>query len=364
MSRHRKEKTKKINVLIVDDSLAMCQFLTRVLSSDPDIRVVGQALNPYEARDMIKLLRPDVLTLDVEMPRMDGITFLKNIMRLRPMPVVMLSSLTAAGAAVTMEALSIGAVDFLVKRHPRGETELKEYLSQIVSVVKSAATARLHRIDRPRKAATSNPNFGAWKNKFNKGSSSSETLSSIVAIGASTGGPEAIKELLENFYSSNCAVVLSQHMPKRFMCSFAERLNEISSFRITEAANDIPVLPGHGYVAPGDSHLEFRKIGEKVITVVSEKDKCNGHRPSVDIMFESLANTCPLASIGVLLTGMGIDGAMGMKSLHDSGALTIIQDESSSAVWGMPGTAANMKAADAELPLQEIGPTLQTLAGN
>lgn len=357
-------KEKRTKVLIVDDSEAMCQFLTRVLSSDNSIKVVGHALDAYQARDMIKLLQPDVLTLDIEMPRMDGITFLKNLMRLRPMPVVMLSSLTAAGAEVTLRALSIGAVDFLVKRHPGGNAELREYVNNITSVVKAAATAKLRRIERPKKPATKHTQYPAWKSKFEKGERQNEELSRIIGIGASTGGPEALRELLENFNTRDCAIVISQHMPKRFMKTFSERLNSISSFQFAEATHNEPIVAGRGYVAPGDHHLEFRRATNRIVTAVSESEKRNGHRPSVDVMFESLASQCPNCSLGILLTGMGHDGAIGMKAMRTAGSLTFAQDEASSAVWGMPGSAVRNNGADGQLSLQEIGPTLQHLLNN
>ncbi|MFK8031510.1 MAG: chemotaxis response regulator protein-glutamate methylesterase [Gammaproteobacteria bacterium] len=352
-----------IRVLIVDDSKAVGKFLTDVLSSDPAIKVVGHALDPFEARDMIKTMRPDVLTLDVEMPRMDGITFLKNLMRLRPMPVVMLSSLTAAGAEVTLNALSIGAVDFLVKRHPGGGDELNEYAQEIVTVVKNAVKAKLGAVSNQRLATFTHPDFNGWIQKVKINGRVNSNISRVVAIGASTGGPEAIRQVLENLKAADCAVVLSQHMPKRFMGPFAARLDSISSFSFAEAGHNEKLLPGHGYVAPGDQHLQFRRKNDDIISCLSDAPKCNGHRPAVDVMFRSLCDTVGASSIGVLLTGMGNDGANGMKAMHDIGCLNIVQDERSSAVWGMPGRAVGLGAVDAELGLCDIGPALEKILG-
>lgn len=352
---------KRHRVLIVDDSKAMCQFLAQVLSTDESLEVVGSAQDPYEARDMIKTLRPDVLTLDIEMPRMDGITFLRNLMRLRPMPVVMLSSLTAAGAEVTLEALEIGAVDFMVKRHPGGPEEFRLYAEEIMSIVKNAAQAKLTRSTRSNQSLPVRPEFTQWRDKVAKGGKASVGLSKVLAIGASTGGPEALQAVLSQIQKSDSAIVVCQHMPAHFMAAFAKRLDSISAYTFREASEDESLKPGCGYVAPGDQHLRFKRQGDSILAVLDDRPKCNGHRPAIDFMFESLAVAAGTGAMAIQLTGMGSDGANGLLSLHETGCFTIAQDERSSAVWGMPGAAVRLGAVDAVLPLQEIGLTASKL---
>lgn len=350
----------KIKVLIVDDSLALCKFLEKVLSADPDLQVVGYALDAFEARDKIKLLNPNVITLDVEMPRMDGLTFLKNLMRLRPMPVVMLSSLTAAGATVTLDALEQGAVDFMVKRHPGSDRELALYVAEIVDRVKQAGQVR---VGAPG-AVTSKkpmPDLSEFKHKLRSGKRVSSGLSKVVALGSSTGGPEALRQVLTGFDSSSSALVFAQHMPDRFMKPFAQRLDSWSSFDIRIAENGEKLIAGRGYVAPGDHHLEVVRQGGEIVCVTRKTDAVSGHRPSVDVLFGSVADYVGSGAIGVLLTGMGEDGAHGLKRMRDAGALTVIQDKKSSAVWGMPGRAYELGGADGIVPLQQLSPTLTSL---
>lgn len=352
--------TRKIKVLIVDDSLALCKFLEKVLASDQELEVVDYALDAYEARDKIKLLRPDVITLDVEMPKMDGLTFLRNLMRLHPMPVVMLSSLTAAGASVTLDALQEGAVDFMVKRHPGSKAELDIYVQDIVNRVKQAGKMSL--------AATMGqanskplPDLAVYRQKLRQGRNVSENLCRVVAIGSSTGGPEALRQVLTGFDSSKCAVLFAQHMPDRFMEPFAERLNSWSSFDIHVAQSGEPILPGRGYVAPGDHHLELLRNGSELTCLTRQTEAVSGHRPSVDVLFNSVAKTVGKGAVGVLLTGMGEDGAAGLTLMRHSGALTVVQDKKSSAVWGMPGRAYDMGGADGMIGLRQIAPVLTAL---
>lgn len=354
---------RKIKVLIVDDSRALCKFLEKVFSRDPDLQVVGYALDAYEARDMIKLNKPDVITLDVEMPRMDGITFLKNLMRLHPMPVVMLSSLTAAGAAVTLDALEKGAVDFMVKRHPGSDADLELYVSELVNRVKQAGQIN---VAAPNSATRKKPlpDLDVFKQKLRTGRRIDEKLSKVVAIGSSTGGPEALRQVLTGLDSSQCALVFAQHMPERFMGPFANRLNSWSSFDIRIAQSGEQVLPGRGYVAPGDMHLEIVRRNGKLICQTHGKDAVLGHRPSVDVLFKSVANSAGRAGVGVLLTGMGEDGATGLKAMRAAGGLTVVQDKKSSAVWGMPGRAFEIGGADGALDLQQISPALTSLLRN
>lgn len=348
-------------VLIVDDSKAMCQFLSKVLDNDPALKVVGCALDAYEARSMIKTLRPDVLTLDVEMPRMDGLTFLKNLMRLRPMPVVMLSSLTSAGAEVTLEALSIGAVDFMVKRHPGAGAEYENYVSDICGRVRAASKAVVNRVTGKADVDILNPEYANCQKIAKSLSRVNEKLGCVVGIGASTGGPEAVAEVLGNLHVTNSCLVFSQHMPERFMSPFARRLNSLSRYDVAIAQAGEPLVPGRCYVAPGDQHLKIRRTATGLGVEIDSGAACSGHRPSVDVMFSSLARSAPKSSVGLLLTGMGNDGAAGMKSMHSSGALTIVQDEASSAVWGMPGSAVALGAAHAQISLRSIGPTIAAM---
>lgn len=347
-------------MLIVDDSLSLCKFLEKIFSRDPQLEVVGYALDAFQARDMIKLLNPDVITLDVEMPRMDGLTFLKNLMRLHPMPVVMLSSLTAAGATVTLDALQAGAVDFMVKRHPGSDEDLALYISEIVDRVKQAGQIKVASPGASiRQKAL--PDLAAFKRKLAVGGRIDGTLGKVVAIGSSTGGPEALRTLLTGFDASRSALMFAQHMPERFMGPFADRLNSWSSFDIRVAQNGERVLPGRGYVAPGDMHLELVNRGGVLSCLCRKTDAVRGHRPSVDVLFKSVATQVGASAVGVLLTGMGEDGAAGLKQMRSAGALTVVQDKKSSAVWGMPGRAYEMGGADGMLDLQQMSPALTTL---
>ena len=350
----------RIKVLIVDDSLSLCKFLEKIFSRDPELEVVGYALDAYEARDMIKLHNPDVITLDVEMPRMDGLTFLKNLMRLHPMPVVMLSSLTAAGASVTLDALQEGAVDFMVKRHPGSDQDLALYIAEIVDRVKQAGKIRVaspgvNTLKKPL------PDLAAFRRKLTLGGRINGTLDKVVAIGSSTGGPEALRHVLTGLDVSRSALMFAQHMPERFMDPFAERLNSWSVFDIRIAQNGEQVLPGRGYVAPGDMHLELVSQGGVLSCLCRKTDAVKGHRPSVDVLFKSVAAEAGSSAVGLLLTGMGEDGALGLKQMRAAGALTVVQDKKSSAVWGMPGRAYEMGGADGMLDLQQMSPALTSL---
>ena len=347
---------RPIKVLIVDDSEALCKFLSKILSRDPGVEVVGYALDAYEARDKIKLLQPDVLTLDVEMPRMDGLTFLRNLMRLRPMPVVMISSLTSAGAEVTLDALDAGAVDFMVKRHPGCEKELDLYAWEIVRRVKQAGLTKMVNSGST-VVSKSSRLLDEHKNKV----IGLQEATRIIAVGSSTGGPEALKHLLKDFYAPDSAMLFAQHMPDRFMSSFAARLNSWSKFNISIAKSGETVEPGRGYVAPGDHHIEVVKRSGKLQLVCCKTDLVRGHRPSVDVLFKSVAKATPQGAVGILLTGMGDDGAAGLTEMRSRGSLTVIQDENTSAVWGMPGKAYEMGGADSVLPLLKIAPSLTNL---
>lgn len=346
-------------VVVVDDSKSMCQFLTRIIDTDPSLKVVGCANDPHEARAMIKELAPDVITLDVEMPKMDGITFLANLMRLHPMPVVMISSLTAAGAKVTLEALRLGALDFLVKRHPGKGDAYDKYVFDIVQRIKFASRTDVKRPATVGRSASRLPDFLGWRKKLRP--LSVGKLKYILAIGASTGGPVAVQKVLESCNTKGTAVLLSQHMPAHFTAAFAARLNKFSDIDFAEAKNGDLVEAGRGYLAPGDSHLTIVRTGSDLHCRLRHSPPINGHQPSVDTMFESVATVIGRSAIGVLLTGMGTDGAAGLGSLQKSGGVTFAQDEHTSAVWGMPGSAVKADAADGVLPLQDIAPTFNEL---
>jgi len=348
-------------VLIVDDSKAMCKFLRDVIERDDELEVVGEAQDPYEARDLIKQLSPDVITLDVEMPRMDGITFLKNLMRLHPIPVIMISSLTSAGAKITLDALNIGAVDFMVKRHPGNSSQMKEYITDIINSVKNAAKIDVSRNKVKGKSARYHSDFLSWEQKIKNSKPAGVAVDKVVAIGASTGGPEAVRQVLDNAYCPSCAVVVSQHMPERFIPAFADRLNQYTKFNVKEVQEGDVLQPGYGYIAPGDRELEIRKENSNIVCRLKFNPNTDGKLTTVNAVFNSLADSLGSAGVGVLLTGMGSDGAEGLKKIRDSKGLTFAQDKRSSAVWGMPGSAVKLDAVDALLPLQDIGPTLRDL---
>jgi two-component system, chemotaxis family, protein-glutamate methylesterase/glutaminase len=344
-----------IKVLVVDDSALVRKLLTAMLSRSPDIEVVGAASDPYAAREKIKKLNPDVITLDVEMPRMDGITFLENLMRLRPMPVVMVSSLTQRGADVTLRALELGAIDFVAKPRIDIAGTLADYEAELIAKVKVAAGARvLPRTVAPPRGTDERHSTSAVVPILNV-RSMLRTTDRIIAIGASTGGTEAIREVLAEMPPDAPAIVISQHIPAAFSKAFAERMNRSSAMAVCEAQDGQQILPGHAYVAPGDRHLLVERDGARYLCRLSTGPHVNRHRPSVDVMFRSVAQNVGPSALGVLLTGMGDDGARGLKEMMEAGAGTIAQDEASSVVWGMPGSAVKIGAAMHVLPLQRIG---------
>lgn len=335
----------KIRVLTVDDSALMRQVLGELLSHDPEIEVIGSAPDPYVAREKIKALHPDVLTLDVEMPRMDGLTFLEKLMRGHPMPVVMVSSLTEAGCQTTLRALELGAVDFVTK--PKvdlrdGMTDLAQDLTQ---KIKAAARASL----RPR----TTPNGETQKPKI-LSSAMLKTTDTIIAIGASTGGTEALKDVLEVLPPNTPPIVITQHMPEHFTKTFADRLNSLCRIGVKEAEDGDTVLPGHALIAPGGYHMTLARSGARYIVRINQDPPVNRHRPSVDVMFASVAQYAGSNSVGVILTGMGGDGAGELLAMKQSGAFTIAQDEASCVVFGMPKEAIKLGAADKVLPLNDI----------
>lgn len=346
----------KIKVLIVDDSALIRDLMTEILSSDPQIEVVGVAADPYIARDKIKRLHPDVLTLDVQMPKMDGVTFLRNLMRLRPLPVVMVSTLTEAGAEITLEALSLGAVDFVSKPKIDVSERIYDYQEEIIAKVKMAAGVKVkQRVERqttkPQISEKLSADAVIEKPVVSKRVVTTEML---VAIGASTGGTEAIKEVLEKLPADFPSVVITQHIPPVFSESFANRLDSLCAMRVVHAEEGQEIVRGHAYVAPGDRHLIVRRSGSRLYCSLNDGPPVNRHIPSVDVMFRSVLQSTSGKCVCALLTGMGADGANGLKELHDNGAYTIAQDEDSSVVWGMPGEAVKLGAADAVLPLDRI----------
>ena len=338
---------KKIRVLIVDDSALIRGIMTEILSDDPEIEVVGAAPDPYVARDKMKTLNPDVLTLDVEMPKMDGLTFLKKIMGARPMPVVMVSSLTEQGAATTMQALEIGAVDFVTKPSVDIQHGLTELAEQITSKVKIAAKAMVKKRTPPADCAERIKSLAAQ-------SAMIKTTDTIIAIGSSTGGTEALRELLEVLPPNTPPILMTQHMPERFTKTFADRLNELCQIGVKEAQEGDSVIPGQALLAPGNYHMELRRSGARYYVSLNQEPPVNRHRPAVDPMFRSVAKYAGANSVGVILTGMGNDGAAGMLEMKKCGAYNLAQDEASCVVFGMPKEAIKAGGVDKILPLQDI----------
>ncbi|MBP0621114.1 protein-glutamate methylesterase/protein-glutamine glutaminase [Cupriavidus consociatus] len=320
----------KIKVLCVDDSALIRSLMTEIINSQPDMEVVGTAPDPLVARDLIKRLNPDVLTLDVEMPRMDGLDFLERLMRLRPMPVLMVSSLTERGSEITMRALELGAVDFVTKPKLGIRDGLIEYTDTIADKLRVAARARV------RAAAQPAPGTSAPAPMLRSPLLSTEKL---IILGASTGGTEAIKEFLMPLPPDSPAVMIVQHMPAGFTRSFAQRLDGLCRITVKEAEHGERVLPGHAYIAPGDSHLRLARSGANYVAHLSQEAPVNRHRPSVDVLFDSAAEHGGKNVIGVILTGMGKDGARGMLRMREAGAYNLAQDEHTCIVFGMPKEA-------------------------
>jgi len=343
---------KKINVLIIDDSQLIRHLLEKILSSDEHINVVGTATDPYDAREKIKQLNPDVLTLDIEMPRMDGITFLSNLMRLKPMPVIMISTLTKKGADITMQALELGAIDFITKPRIKVNESLPALSRDINAKVKLAAKANMQALQYM--LQTEQPPSELTAKQGKKRNQKIE----LIAIGASTGGTEAISKVLMSLPKDMPPIVIVQHMPPGFTASFAKRLDKNSTITVSEVTEHrLPLLAGNAYLASGGQHIVVSKKNGTYYAGVEDTEPVNRHKPSVDVLFNSISQNCS-NNIAVLLTGMGIDGANGMKNMLDNGSLTIAQDEKSCVVWGMPRAAIEREAATEILPLQKIAPFL------
>ena len=344
------QKPSQIRVVVVDDSTFMRELIATVLEADPEIAVVGKAPDPYVARDMIKDLNPDVVTLDIEMPRMDGLTFLRKIMSLRPTPVVMISTLTQAGADATLQALEIGAVDFVAKPTAAIGAAMADLSAELHAKVKAAAHSRVRpyrdvpvpapvRREHPRKATER-----------------------IVLIGASTGGVEALKTVLMRLPEDCPPILITQHIPERFTAAFARRLDRECPMKVSEARHSEPIEAGHVYIAPGSHHLELVRSAGRVACALSDGPPVSGHRPSVDVLFRSGARAAGAKAIGVILTGMGRDGAAGLSELRRASGATIGQDEATSLIYGMPRVAFELGAVERQYALADIADAILAAA--
>ena len=343
---------KNIKVVIVDDSALIRSILTEIINSQPGLEVVGAAPNPLVARELIKQTNPDVLTLDVEMPKMDGLDFLERLMRWRPMPVVMISSLTERGSEITMRALELGAVDFVTKPKLSIADGMREFAELIADKLRAAAQARVVR----KAPAPGNASLPSLDNPL----ISSEKL---IIIGASTGGTEAVKSFLMQMPSDAPGILITQHMPPGFTRSFAKRLDTLCKITVSEAQGDERILPGHAFIAPGDSHLLLARSGANYVTKLDQGPPVNRHRPSVDVLFDSAARTAGKNCVGVILTGMGKDGAVGMLRMREAGAFNFAQDEASCVVFGMPKEAIAVGGVHEIAPLSDLpGIVLEHLA--
>ena len=332
-------------MLIIDDSALIRSLLKEVINSFPDMEAVGAAANPLQAREMIKTLNPDVLTLDVEMPEMDGLTFLEKLMRLRPMPVLMISSLTERGSEAALRSLELGAVDFLPKPKLGIVEGIQEYADEIAGKIRVAFGTKIR--SRSKEGHSTLVALPALGNRIS-------TTEKVIAVGSSTGGTEAIKEFLIRMPPDAPGILIAQHMPQAFTKSFANRLDSLCKIKVVEAEGNERVLPGHAYIAPGHSHLLLKRSGANYMTELSQAAPVNHHRPSVEVLFRSVAQFAGKNAIGVMLTGMGKDGAIGMLEMRQAGAYNLAQDEASCVVFGMPREAIAVGAVDEIVPIQEM----------
>ena len=332
----------KVKVVVVDDSALIRGVMKEIINSQPDMEVVGVAPDPIVARDMIRQVNPDVITLDVEMPKMDGLDFLERLMRLRPIPVVMVSSLTERGSEITIRALELGAVDFVTKPKISIQSGMREYTELIAEKIRTAARAKVRL--QSRTAAPPPPPIKTTMISSEK----------LIIIGASTGGTEAIKDFLMQMPPDAPGILIVQHMPEGFTTSFAQRLNGLCRISVMESKGNERVLPGHAYLAPGHSHLLLQRSGANYMTKLDKAPPVSRHRPSVDVLFNSVAQVAGPNAVGVILTGMGKDGAMGMKEMRDAGAYNFAQDEASCVVYGMPREAVAVGGVHEQAPLREL----------
>src|SRR5271165_3031987 len=341
----------RIRVLIVDDSAVVRQTLNQILSADPAIEVIGTACDPFVAADRMQEQAPDVITLDIEMPRMDGLTFLQKIMSQHPIPVVICSSLAEEGAQSTLKALEYGAVDIIAKPRLGSKQFLEESRIILCQAVKAAAAAQL-RLLRPSRVVQ--PKLTADAILSPATHAMAETTEKVVVIGASTGGTEALKTLLEAFPADTPGIVIVQHMPELFTRAFANRLDGLCAITVKEAESNDTVLRGRALIAPGNHHVLLKRSGARYYVDLKDGPLVSRHRPSVDVLFRSAARYAGRNSVGVILTGMGDDGARGMQEMKESGAVTIAQDEATCVVFGMPNEAIKRGAVDLVLPLPAI----------
>jgi two-component system chemotaxis response regulator CheB len=342
----RDSADRPVRVVIVDDSALARQLIRAMLGGDGSIEVVGSATDPTTAADIIRTKNPDVITLDVEMPNMDGLTFLEKIMRVKPTPVVMVSSLTERGADVTLQALELGAVDFVTKPRIDVARGFEARREELVAKIKAAAQARVRALSPP-------PPAPAAKERP-KAPPAYRTTERIVAIGASTGGVEALREVICALPSDSPATLVVQHMPGGFTQRFAQRLNGLAQVAVVEAQDGQRALPGHVYIAPGERHLRLTRSGAQYLCKIDDDAPVCGHRPSVDVLFHSVAAEAGRNALGVILTGMGADGAKGLKAMREAGARTIGQNEASCVVYGMPKAANTLGATEVEAPIHRI----------
>jgi two-component system chemotaxis response regulator CheB len=342
----------KTRVVVVDDSALVRSLLAEIINRQTDMECIGAAADPFVAREMIRNLNPDVITLDVEMPRMDGIDFLGKLMRLRPMPVVMVSTLTERGADVTLRALELGAVDFVAKPKIGVADGLRQLADDITDKIRVARRAQLRRhTPSPTASSGATASAAAAAPLASVGRLSTEK---IIFIGASTGGTEATKEVLMSLPPDCPAVMITQHMPPGFTKSYAARLDGLCRIRVAEARDGERVLPGHAYIAPGGFHLSVERSGANYIARVQDGEPVNRHKPSVEVLFKSAARIVGQNALGIMLTGMGADGAKAMKEMRDAGSYNFVQDEATCVVFGMPREAINCGAANEVLPLGQI----------
>jgi two-component system chemotaxis response regulator CheB len=340
----------KTRVIVVDDSALVRSLLAEIINRQSDMECIGTANDPLIAREMIREMNPDVITLDVEMPKMDGIEFLGRLMRLRPMPVLMISTLTAEGAEVTLRALELGAVDFVAKPRIGVAGGLGELAHEIVEKIRIAAVAHVRRAPSATAASAS-----ARVAPVALGRISTEKL---ICIGASTGGTEAIKEVLTRLPADSPGIVITQHMPPGFTKSFAARLDGMCHIAVKEAQDGERILPGHAYIAPGGTQFRISRSGANYVAIVDDGEPVNRHKPSVEVLFNSVAQFAGRNAYGIMLTGMGSDGAKAMREMKDKGSYNYVQDEASCIVFGMPREAIAHGAADEVLPLIQIAPAL------
>ncbi len=341
-----------IKVLVVDDSALIRSLLTEIINQQPDMQVVAVAPDPLVARELIKQHDPDVLTLDVEMPRMDGLDFLERLMRLRPMPVLMVSSLTDQGSEVTLRALELGAIDYVSKPKVGIAQGLKDYADVIAEKLRACAVAKIRPKTQQRQQAQAQQRAASVAASLQQVRYAS--TEKVIFVGASTGGTEAVKDFLIDLPADMPAILITQHMPENFTRTFAQRLDGLCVLKVKEAVHNERVLPGHVYIAPGNQHLEIRRSGANYMTRLTSDAPVNRHRPSVDVLFDSAAHYAGHNAVGVILTGMGKDGAAGLLRMKQAGAYTLAQDEASCVVYGMPKEAVALGAVDQVLPLTDL----------